>query len=82
MSENKKLVTIIVEATPHQWAKEKISYAEVVALEVPNYAQNPAIKYSVTYSKGHSNKEGILDPGGSVEVKEGMVFNVSTTGQS
>jgi hypothetical protein len=79
----KKDVTIIVEGTPHEWPKGEISYAEVVTLEVPDYAQHPEITYSVTYKKGHGNKpEGILSPGGSVKVKEGMIFNVSETGQS
>ncbi|MEJ2066129.1 MAG: multiubiquitin domain-containing protein, partial [Reinekea sp.] len=71
------------EGTPHEWPKECISYNEVVTLEVPDYAQHQEITYSVTYKKGHGNKpEGILSPGASVKVKEGMVFNVSETGQS
>lgn len=79
----KKDVTIIVEATPHPWPKDEISYAEVVTLEVPDYAQHPEITYSVTYKRGQGNKpEGTLVPGASVKVKEGMVFNVSETGQS
>jgi len=82
MSEN-KTVTIIVEGTPHEWSKDEITYAEVVTLEVPEYAQHPEITYSVTYKKGHGNSpSGVLSPGGSVKVKEGMVFNVSPTGQS
>lgn len=82
MSE-KKMVTIIVNATPHEWPKEEISFAEVVTLEVPDYAQHPDTTYSVKYKNGHGNKpEGILSPGGSVKVKEGMVFSVSETGQS
>ena len=83
MTQAQKLVTIVVEGTPHEWPKGDISYAEVVPLEVPDYAQHPEITYSVTYKKGHGNKpEGILAPGGSVKVKEGMVFSVSETGQS
>jgi Multiubiquitin len=83
MVHEKKLVTIIVEGTPHQWPKEEITFAEVVTLEVPNYAQNPGITYSVKYSNGHGHKpEGILVPGASVKVKEGMIFSVSETGQS
>ena len=83
MENEKKLVTIVVEGTPHQWPKEEISYAEVVTLEVPDYPQHPEITYSVTYKKGNGNKpEGILALGASVKVKEGMVFNVSETGQS
>lgn len=86
MAENKvgKDVTIIVEGTPHEWPKnEDISYAEVVTLEVADYAQHAEVTYAVTYRNGHGSKpEGILAPGGSVKVKEGMIFNVSETGQS
>jgi hypothetical protein len=83
MTQEKKTVTIIVEGTPHEWPKDEITYAEVVTLEVPNYAQHPEITYSVKYKRGQGNKpEGILSPGGSVKVKEGMIFSVSDTGQS
>lgn len=79
----KKTVTIIVEGTQHEWQKDEITYAEVVTLEVPDYAQHPEITYSVKYKNGHGNKpEGVLSPGASVKVKEGMVFSVSPTGQS
>jgi len=83
MAHEKKTVTIIVEGTPHEWPKDQITYEEVVTLEVPNYAQHPEITYSVKYKNGHGNKpEGILSPGASVKVKEGMIFSVSETGQS
>lgn len=82
-AEEKKMVTIVVNATPHEWTKGEITYAEVITLEVPDYAQHPEITYSVKYKKGQNDKpEGILSPGGSVKVKEGMSFNVSETGQS
>jgi len=83
MTETKKTITIIVEGTPHEWPKGEITYAEVVTLEVPDYPQHQDITYTVIYKKGHGNKpEGILSPGASVKVKEGMVFSVSATGQS
>ena len=83
MAQEKKTVTIIVNGTPHEWPKGEITYAEVVTLEVPDYSQHPEITYSVKYKRGHGDKpEGILSPGGSVKVKEGMVFSVSETGQS
>lgn len=83
MAEQMKNVTIIVEGTPHEWPKDKITYVEVVTLEVPNYSEHPEITYSVKYKNGHGNKpEGILPAGSSVKVKEGMVFSVSETGQS
>lgn len=79
-----KTVTIFVEGTAHTWPKDdKISYVQVVTLEVPDYAQHPEITYSVKYRNGPGHKpEGVLPPGGSTKVKEGMVFNVSETGQS
>jgi hypothetical protein len=83
MAPEKKTVTIIVEGTAHEWPKGEISYAEVVTLEEPSYPQHPEITYSVKYRNGHGNKpEGILSPGDSVKVKEGMIFSVSETGQS
>ena len=76
-------ITIVVEGSPHEWSQPVITYAEVVTLFDPNYPQHPEITYSVTYKRGPAHKpEGILPPGASVKVKEGMVFNVSRTGQS
>jgi len=83
MEQEKKTVTIVVNGTPHEWPKGEITYAEVVTLDVPDYAQHPEITYSVKYKKGQGDKpEGTLSPGGSVKVKEGMSFSVSETGQS
>lgn len=74
---------IIVEGTPHLWSKKDISYEEVVSLEVPDYSSHPEVTYSVKYKNGPGVKpEGILSKGASVKVKNGMVFNVSETGQS
>ena len=76
-------ITIIVEGTSHQWSKKTISYDEVVTLEVPDYAQHPEITYSVKYKNGYGDRpEGTLSKGEYVRVKDGMIFNVSETGQS
>lgn len=73
----------MVDGTPYEVPKkDEITYEEVVALAYPDFAQHPDITYSVTYTKGHGGKEGILAPGGSVKVKEGMAFRVNRTGQS
>lgn len=81
---NDKTVTIIVEGTPHDWPKNTdITYAQVVTLEVPDFPQHPDTTYAVKYRNGHGDKpEGVLVPGASVKVKDGMIFNVSETGQS
>jgi hypothetical protein len=83
MAHEKKTVTIIVEATPHEWPKDDIGYADVVTFAFPDFPQHPERTYSVKFRNGHGEKpEGILNPGGSVKAKEGMIFNVSPTGQS
>ena len=83
VSSHKKTVTIIVEGTLHEWPKDDITYEQVVTLFEPTYPQHPEITYSVTYERGQGHKpEGILSPGGSVKVKDRMVFHVSRTGQS
>ncbi|OHV78415.1 multiubiquitin domain-containing protein [Rhizobium sp. LCM 4573] len=84
VAEKAKTVTIVVNGTPHDVPKkDELTYAEVVTLAYPEYPQHPEVTYSVTYTRGHGNKpEGILVPGGSVKVKEGMAFNVIRTGQS
>ncbi|QQM05691.1 hypothetical protein I8G32_04261 [Rhodopseudomonas palustris] len=79
----KTTVTIIVEGTPHKWDKKKISYAEVVTLEVSDYEHHPDITYSVNFTNGpHNRPEGDLAKGESVKVRDGMIFSVSETGQS
>ena len=75
-----KTVTIVVNGTPHDVPKkELISYAEVAELAFPGDTQTI---YSITYTRGHEGKQGILSPGDSVKVKEGMSFHVDPTGQS
>ena len=78
-----KTTTIIVEGTPHEWPEEYITYEQVVTLEVPDYPQHPEITYAVKYKGGpRGQSEGVLPPGASVKVVEGMIFSVSETGQS
>lgn len=82
-TKEKKEVTIVVNGEPHEVEKDEIMYKEVVTLAFPDFPQHPERTYSVTYERGHGNKpEGILSPGGSVKVKEGMIFYVKHTGQS
>lgn len=79
----KKMVTIIVNGTPHEEEKNEITYDELVTLAFPDFPQHPERTYSVTYERGQGNKPtGILSPGGKVKVKEGMTFKVKHTGQS
>ena len=79
----KKEVTIFVNAEPHETEKDDLTYEQVVTLAFPDFPQHPERTYSVTYERGQGNKPtGILSPGGSVKVTEGMRFKVKHTGQS
>ena len=73
---------LIVNGTPEKWAKETISFDEIVRLGYPS-DPNPNTIYTVTYKHGtKENPEGGLVQGQSVQVKSGMKFYVSPTGQS
>lgn len=84
LKEVEKKITIIVNGSPYEVdKKEEITYEEVVTLAFPDFPQHPERTYSVKYKRGVGNKpEGILPPGGTVKVKDQMVFDVSITGQS
>lgn len=85
MTEDKiKTITIFVNGTAEEvHKKEEITYNEVVTFAFPDFPQHPERNYSVVYKRGHGHKpEGILPPGGQVQVKDQMSFNVNPTGQS
>jgi len=76
-------VTIYVNSTPFEFKNNRITYEEVVTLAFPDFPQHPERTYSVTYKNGQSGKpEGILSPGASIKVKDGIQFKVKHTGQS
>ena len=84
MSEDKKTTAIVVDGTPHEWEQKEISYEQVVGLA---YDGNPPtgelVEITVGYHRGHGDKpEGDLEPGQTVKVKDGMVFDVTATDRS
>jgi len=67
----------------HVQAMEHITFDEVVRLAYENPPTGPMVIFTVTYKRGHGQKpEGSLQPGQSVRVKEGMIFNVTATDKS
>ena len=83
-NDHEKQVTIVVDGTQHPWAEKEISYEQVVNLA---YDGNPPsgdqVDISVGYRRGHGEKpEGDLEPGQSVKVKDGMIFDVTATNRS
>lgn len=76
-----KQVTIYVNTRPHIVTKEKISFSEVVALS--GFPGGENVTFSVSYRRGHGQSaEGSLVEGQSVQVQDGMIFNVTRTDKS
>jgi hypothetical protein len=81
---DKKKITIFVNGTSYEEdKKEQLTYNEVVTIAFPDFPQHPERNYSVKYVRGEGHKpEGILAPGATVKLKDGMEFTVTPTGQS
>ena len=78
-----RAVVLVVNTREKKWDKPQISYEEVVILAFGTFSKDPNVVYTVTFSKGPEHKrEGSLVRGQSVNVKNGMIFNVSQTNKS
>ena len=83
MADHEKHFKLIVNTREKTWDKEIISYKEVVILAFGTYSDDPNTTYTVDYFKGpKENPEGSLTKGQRVEVKNGMIFNVTETHKS
>lgn len=74
-----KTVTIYVNTRPHEVAKDEISFEDLVKLAYPTTPPGTNIGYTITYQRGHGNKDGDLVAGQRVKAKDGMVFDVTAT---
>jgi hypothetical protein len=79
-----KVFTIIVNGRKKEVMAKEMSFADIVALAFDNNPPTgPNIVISVTYRRGEGNKpEGTLVEGGTVKIKDGMIFNVTATDKS
>lgn len=75
-----KVVTIIVNTNPREWAEKKISFEQVVDLAFPGQPYDPQGTL-VEYSRGHGPDHS-LRAGRNVQVKDGMVFDVEPANRS
>jgi hypothetical protein len=75
--------TIIVNGRKKVVTKKRLTFNEIVALAFDPVPTGPNIMFTVTYRHGpDANPEGTLIEGGSVKVKDGMIFNVTATDKS
>ena len=77
---HERIFTIIVNGRPKKVTSDELTFDEVVKLayDNPPYGENTA--FTVTYRMGDT--KGSLVEGGTVEIKNGMIFNVTATDKS
>lgn len=76
-----KTITIIVNGRQREVTGKTVSYEEIVKLAFPDDPSNQDVDFTVAYANPHG-KDGTLVAGQNVNVKEGMVFNVTKTNRS
>jgi multiubiquitin len=81
--DHKKEFTIIVNARKKEVAAKELSFDQVVALAFSPVPTGPNVMFTITYRHGpKENRDGSLLEGGTVEIKNEMVFNVTQTDKS
>lgn len=74
---------IIVNAREKKWAKNQISFDEVIILQYGSISKDSNVIYTVNYKRGVSCKpEGSMVGGEVISVKNKMIFNVTQTNKS
>jgi len=77
-----KETAIVVNGREKSVPKGAISYDTLITLAYENPPTGEFICFTITYRRGHGNKQGTLDEGDSVKTKNGMIFNVTATDKS
>ena len=77
---HKKEFTIIVNARKKTVTAKELTFEQIVALAFDPVPANSI--FTVTYRGGEHGKDGILEPGQKVKIKECMIFYVTETGKS
>lgn len=76
-------ITLMVNGKEKSWNEPTITFVQVVILAFGNYVENDNVIYTVTYAKGPVvNLEGTMVKGDTVDVKQKMIFNVTSTNRS
>jgi hypothetical protein len=75
--------TVIVNGRKKTVMTRELSFDEIVALAFNPIPTGPNVLFTVTYGRGpKANPEGTLLEGGTVKIKDGMVFSVTQTDKS
>ncbi len=78
-----KAFTIIVNGREKTVTGRELLFNELLALAFDEVPTGEFICFTVTFRRGVGNKpEGSLTEGETVKIKQGMIFNVTTTDKS
>lgn len=77
-----KEYSIIINGRQVTTTEHKLTYDQILQLaKIP--ANGATTLFIITFERGpHGNSEGTISIGGNIVIKDGMVFNVSTTNKS
>jgi hypothetical protein len=73
---------IVVNGEEKTTNHESLTFHEVCLLAFPDGPFGDAIRYTVTYTYKHGGGDVSMVEGDSVEIKNGMIFNVGNTDRS
>ena len=74
---------IVINGTPHTLEVKVISFSDLVDLAFPGHPNDPNIVYTVSFDNAQHPHDGILEEGGSVEIKKkNTIFDVTQTNRS
>jgi len=76
-----KTTTIFVNTREKTVEGKEVSYSQIVALAFATPPSGDNIEITVVYRNG-PGRDGTLQPGATVKVKEGMIFDVTATDKS
>lgn len=80
---SQKDFVIIVNGQKKTVTTKAVTFDEIVKLAFPTPPSGANILYTVSYEDGPKvNPQGSLKEGGTVKVKDGMIFNVTATDKS
>lgn len=78
-----KETSIVINGRPTTVTEKELSYSQIVALAFDPPPSGDNVVITITYRRGQGDKpEGTLIEGQTVKVKDGMIFNVTSTDKS
>lgn len=76
-------INIIVNTEPHRVTSDILSYDQIVEIAFPDHPSNPNIYFEVMYKNAEAKpRDGSLNEGGTVKVRNGTNFHVTQTDRS